>query len=153
MTVSRSSFDICSNEPNWRYIDKVGSWLDEGKYGFVAFLDRYGYKAADNRDCNLDYDFLEDWQNALSEGFLLQAWYSDTPMTEEQYEDLTDPDYGKDDIFCGPYFIDQQPMGYFKFHGPRGLLQGPECTWEFKPTGWTEEFYFDRSLSPSWIYP
>jgi hypothetical protein len=70
MSVTRTSFNS-SIEPNWREVDRVGSWLEDGRFGFVAFLDRDGYKAADNRDCNRNYDFESDWCDAFDEGYLL----------------------------------------------------------------------------------
>ena len=132
MSDIRSSFNQSLCEPNWRRVDEVRSYLKDGRYGFVAFLDRAGYKAADNRDCNRDYEFEEDWMNAFSEGYLLCPPYSDRPMTEQEFEDETDPDYGKCEVFLGPYFIDQLSCGWFQFHGPTGIAPGPERPLRFR---------------------
>ena len=134
--------------PNWRHAQSV-SYIEEGRFGTVAFLDRWGYKAADNRDCNWDYEWDEDWNNAFDEGYLLHhpPYMGVTPpVTEEEYEDLTDPDYGKDPVYHGPYFVDQGDDGYFRYHGPRVYAPGPRADWEFKPTGCSDEHWYDRSL-------
>ena len=152
MSDIRSHFDLSHFEPNWRQVNEVNSYLEDGRYGFVAFLDRWGYKAADNRDCNRDYEFEQDWEDAFIEGYLLYPLYSDRPMTEQEFEDETDPDYGKDPVLQGPYFIDQDSSGRFQFQGPEAKLQGPKCSREFKPIGFTDDWFFDRSMYPRWIY-
>lgn len=133
-------------EPNYKHADAV-SYVTDGRYGTMAFLDRYGYKAADNRDCNLDYDYLDDWKNAFDEGYLLHEYPEAPPMTEEAYDDLTDPDYGMDPVYHGPYYVDQKDNGRLTFLGPKVKLHGPRCHGDFKPTSCTKDWWFDTSLS------
>ena len=64
-------FDYARYEPNWLRVEEVGSYLEEGRYGTVAFLCRWGYKAAETRDNSMDWDWLCDWELAFDAGYLL----------------------------------------------------------------------------------
>ena len=138
--VSFDSFNGSRCEPNWLDAQKSSyiDWIDGNSW---AFLDRWGYKARDNRDCNIDYDTIEDYLNLKEFGYS-HEWY-----TDQMYEDDTDPTYGMDPISQGPYFIDQDDMGWFQFHGPEVYAPGPRMNWR-KERIYDDTLWF-RDLRPS----
>ena len=143
----RSDWDRAHFEPNWREVERVHSWLGWFDDSAYAFLDRWGYKAADNRDCNQDYEFLNEWEQAYEEGYLIaDAWNPHRVWTKEDYDEETDPTYGMDPVTHGPYFIDQGPSGHFSFQGPRVYAPGPRPPYDWKPAGCTDDYWYDRSL-------
>ena len=152
MSMSTPRPQLSNYEPDWRWVEKH-STLDMGRYGFVAFKCHYAYKAADNRDANLDYQWCSDWEEAFSAGYLLHDPWSGEVFTQEKYEDMTDPDYGKDPVCLGPYMMDQNDNGYFTYQGPEVYDPGPRPHWQWKPAGCTEEYWWDESLMFSHLQP
>ena len=125
-------------EPNWLFVQNKSDLVyNDIDHIFVAFMDRYAYKAPDSI-CDI---WDEDFDNALSEGYLLYG------VTEQDYQDMVDPYYGTDPVFQGPYYVDQNDHGHFDFHGPLVKLQGPRPHWDWKPADWPDQFYWDRTLS------
>ena len=68
-------------------------------------------------------------------------------MTEAHYQDMCDPWYGQDPVTQGPYFPDQGEHGDFKFHGPKPKFHGPSPAHGFKPPGYPDKYFWDRSLT------
>ena len=145
----RNAFDHSHFEPNWAEVERVHSWLywSERDNSAYAFLDRWGYKAADNRDCNMDYEFMQDWDKAYKEGYMIAPFYDPHRIwTKEDWDAETDPTYGMDSVTHGPYFIDQRDNGHFNFLGPKVYAPGPKPYWDWEPQDYTEEYWYDTSL-------
>lgn len=134
MQVKLISFNGAT-EPDWGNIP-LGERIAQGKYG----LESWFMQVADYRDP--DYEFWVEWEKAFSEGYLLHYLGSDSPETEDEYENEIAVGLP---VLHGPYFIDQQPNGNFIFHGPKAKLHGPISSDGL----WGE----DESLVPSWIFP
>ena len=138
MSVSYSSFDNFF-EPNWAFVERA-SFLeyDDIRGEYCALMCRYARKARENDDSYLYED--EDLFYAYEEGFLLDG------MTQENWDEMTNPWKYCDPVFLGPYFIDQNEYGSFTFQGPRLHYPGPRTDWRWQPPGFTGEYYYDRTL-------
>lgn len=109
MSVSliESSILDSMTEPNWKWVEEY-SYLEDGLTGFVAVTDRYARKSMEGLHLYCDTlpeEFISDWQDAFNEGYILDG------LTEDEWNDVNDPDYGKDPVYCGPYWVTQTPFG------------------------------------------
>ena len=140
MSVSYSSILNSLVEPNWAFVERIGSYVDydERTGRYCALTDRYARKAQESDE---DYLSDNDLYDAYDEGYLLDG------MSQDDWDSLNDPFSYHDNVMFGPYLKDQNDSGYFTFQGPMIYNPGPTLPrWGWKPPGFTGEYYSDDSL-------